>query len=444
MAEKNILSKPFTVTLQNTTGGISPSRYIFYSEVQGRQEGNNFLPKENSNSAEIFLYRKISELEYQALELRGSNLIKREGNLFLANDAIILDNKIFPTQIAPDNVQRNAESLKNTIIGTSEESIKSTNLNNNSNINPNTATIQETTPTSTAQISQPNLKREPSKIKTYPIDMRDSQDRIQFSVWKYSNRDISARTISIEEPQFEQISAEGFVYLPITKISDTNAVDWNDSQVNPLQSRLANLSLAAMRGNTEKIEDQGGKLLDIARGEEFGNLARIYLAGLAVGVGGLLTRASGAILNPNLELLFNSPTLREFSFSFDLIGKSSPEAERIKEIIKFFKKNMSVRDKVGDVTGNAESSIFLRSPYVFKLKYLAGAPSNQLNAVEHKSIGRIKTCALRGCTVDYTPMGSYMTFNDPNKTMFMYRLTLQFKELTPIYSSDYDEHPIGY
>jgi hypothetical protein len=26
----------------------------------------------------------------------------------------------------------------------------------------------------------------------------------------------------------------------------------------------------------------------------------------------------------------------------------------------------------------------------------------------------------------------------------MYRLTLQFKELTPIYSSDYDEHPIGY
>jgi hypothetical protein len=56
-------------------------------------------------------------------------------------------------------------------------------------------------------------------------------------------------------------------------------------------------------------------------------------------------------------------------------------------------------------------------------------------------------CALQSCTVDYTPMGTYMTFNDPEKTfpMFMYRITLQFKELTPIYSSDYsDSHDIGF
>jgi hypothetical protein len=41
-------------------------------------------------------------------------------------------------------------------------------------------------------------------------------------------------------------------------------------------------------------------------------------------------------------------------------------------------------------------------------------------------------------------MGTYMTFNDTEKTMFMYRINLQFKELTPVYSSDYDDHPIGY
>jgi hypothetical protein len=462
MAEKNILSKPFSVTLANTTGGRAPSRYIFYTEVQGRQQGNNFLPKEGASSAEINVFRKISELEYQALELRGSNLIKRVPateaggrDLFLANDAIIVNNEIFPTQIAPDNVQRFSSDLKNQIIQTSQSAIADSNLNNNSNISPNTAPQQNQTTTSTPvniPISQPDVEFVSNNIKTYPINMSSLQDRMEFTVWKYKNRGntnaASVNILSLGSPEYERVGSAGFVYLPVTKISDTNSVNWQEDGLNQIQKELANLSLGLMQPGTtgNKPLDQAGKLLDMARTSTgFGNLVRLYLAGQAVGVNNLLTRATGAILNPNLELLFNGPVLRQFGFGFDLLAKSKNEAGRIKEIIKFFKQNMAVRDDAGEVEGSSGQNLFLNSPYVFRIKYLSGSTGDNENAPDHKSIGKIKMCALQSCTVDYTPMGTYMTFNDPEKTMFMYRITLQFKELTPIYSSDYSaSHDIGF
>jgi hypothetical protein len=462
MAEKNILSKPFSVTLANTTGGRAPSRYIFYTEVQGRQQGNNFLPKEGASSAEINVFRKISELEYQALELRGSNLIKRVPateaggrDLFLANDAIIVNNEIFPTQIAPDNVQRFSSDLKNQIIQTSQSAIADSNLNNNSNISPNTAPQQNQTTTSTPvniPISQPDVEFVSNNIKTYPINMSSLQDRMEFTVWKYKNRGntnaASVNILSLGSPEYERVGSAGFVYLPVTKISDTNSVNWQEDGLNQIQKELANLSLGLMQPGTtgNKPLDQAGKLLDMARTSTgFGNLVRLSLAGQAVGVNNLLTRATGAILNPNLELLFNGPVLRQFGFGFDLLAKSKNEAGRIKEIIKFFKQNMAVRDDAGEVEGSSGQNLFLNSPYVFRIKYLSGSTGDNENAPDHKSIGKIKMCALQSCTVDYTPMGTYMTFNDPEKTMFMYRITLQFKELTPIYSSDYSaSHDIGF
>jgi hypothetical protein len=455
MAEKNILSKPFSVTLANTTGGRTPSRYIFYTEVQGRQQGNNFLPKEGASSAEINVFRKISELEYQALELRGSNLIKRVPateaggrDLFLANDAIIVNNEIFPTQIAPDNVQRFSSDLKNQIIQTGQSAIADSNLNNNSNISPNTAPQQNQTTTSTpvnVPISQPDVNFRGNSIKTYPINMSSLQDRMEFTVWKYKNRSIQTASISsIGAPEYERISSAGFVYLPITKINDTNSVNWQEDGINEIQRRLAETSFSVMIPGGNPV-DQAAELLKMTTGDGFGNLVRLYLAGQAVGVNNLLTRATGAILNPNLELLFNGPVLRQFGFGFDLLAKSKNEAGRIKEIIKFFKQNMAVRDDAGEVEGSSGQNLFLNSPYVFRIKYLSGSTGDNENAPDHKSIGKIKMCALQSCTVDYTPMGTYMTFNDPEKTMFMYRITLQFKELTPIYSSDYSaSHDIGF
>ena len=81
------------------------------------------------------------------------------------------------------------------------------------------------------------------------------------------------------------------------------------------------------------------------------------------------------------------------------------------------------------------SNVFLKSPFVFDIEYKAYGDDGKL--VDHPSINRIKTCALLSCDVDYTPDGSYMTFNDSNRTMTSYKMSLRFSEIEPIYSTDY-------
>jgi hypothetical protein len=450
MAEKNILSKPFQKTYSTQEG--TALRDIFYTEVKGKQEGNNFLPGEGRTSAQIDVYRKITTNEYNTISAQGEESQKflkivppenpnDPSDVFLIKDATIENNQVVPTQFAPERVQKAPNDLLTPSIQASQESITSNGLTNNANLSPNTAPPQNQQTTSTPiniPTSQSDLKRTKSSIKTYPIDMAPTQDRMEFSVWEYANRSIQNASVTfVGAPEFKQVSDAGFVYLPVTKISDTNNVNWNEDNINELQRRLADLSYSAMIPGGTALE-QGEELLKMTSEGAFGNLVRLYLAGQAVGVNNLLTKSTGAILNPNLELLFNGPLLRQFGFGFDLLAKSSPEANRIKEIIKFFKQNMAVRNTVGGVEGAGGQNLFLNSPYVFKIRYLAGESG------EHKSIGRIKICALQSCNVDYTPVGSYMTFNDPDKTMFMYRLNLQFKEVAPIYSSDYDDHPIGF
>ena len=68
----------------------------------------------------------------------------------------------------------------------------------------------------------------------------------------------------------------------------------------------------------------------------------------------------------------------------------------------------------------------------------------------HPAINIIKTCALLSMDVQYTPNGTYMTYEDPYRTMQAYQLTMQFGELDPIYDGDYtaldndDDTVIGY
>ena len=63
--------------------------------------------------------------------------------------------------------------------------------------------------------------------------------------------------------------------------------------------------------------------------------------------------------------------------------------------------------------------------------------------VRHPSINMIKKCALTSCNVQYTPNNTYMTYDDPFRTMQAYQLTLQFGELDPIYDDDYTDRLKG-
>lgn len=276
-------------------------------------------------------------------------------------------------------------------------------------------------------------------IAVYPLKMDKEgslQDRIKFTALEYiasgsiSNLSLQSRD---RTSNLEGKKPLGHVFLPVQAgIADANSVSWQDSNLNEIQRLAVNLSTDIMGAST--AEDVGSKLssaLTKASDDlmKEGNAAKVALAGEAVGIQNLLGRF-GATLNPNLELLFSGPTLRPFNFRFQMSAREEAEAKNILKIINFFKKNMAPR--------TTENNIFLKAPNTFLIEYKFKGSEQ-----EHPGINKIKECALLNCSVDYTPLGTYMTYE--NGAMVSYSVTLSFQELEPIYDKDYaGKHPIGY
>jgi hypothetical protein len=217
-------------------------------------------------------------------------------------------------------------------------------------------------------------------------------------------------------------------------ISDSNSVDWSGATMNPLQAALAESTIKAMGNQTNNVAKMIGGLANdvmnkakkaIGSGDSRSNL-QILLAQEAVQAQGLLSRLKGQVANPNLELLFNGPQLRTFSFNFRMVSRSTTEAANVKKIIRFFKQGMAIQ--------TTDTDIFLKSPNVFDIRYQSE------DGKAHRSLPQIKRSALIRCDVNYVPDGSYMTFADATQgfPMTCYDLSLGFSEISPLTAEDYD------
>ena len=278
----------------------------------------------------------------------------------------------------------------------------------------------------------------------YPEDLgSNKQDRIRFEQVYTEGRKIN---VSLEGKQFQRKTKtiKGSVTLPIvTGIGDQNQVDWQGASLNPLQSLGAAGALGLFEsvrqgsGIAEAISGAGTAMQEgISRlrdnktvGNDIQSAINVYLAQRAVGAQGLLSRTTGAILNPNLEMLFSGPKLRNFNFTFKLSPRDADEATQVRKIIRFFKQGMAIK--------TSSSNVFLKAPNIFKIRYQTFNTDG--DEIIHPSINIIKECALLTCDVQYTPDGTYMTYEDPYRTLTSYQLTLAFGELDPIYDSDYTE-----
>lgn len=312
------------------------------------------------------------------------------------------------------------------------------------------APVQPVQPTSPAA-SQPLVPNDPQKVTNpglisegvresyddyyYPETLRSNnnqQDVIKFTAFTYGGRDLnvdgssqtSFGTPGLGVRNLKKI--KGSATLPIQpSITDQNSVQWGGEDLNALQAFGASVSYNAQSNIAGAAQQTMNAVEELAKQLDgnLGQAMRVYLAGKAVGVNGLLSRIGGGILNPNMELLFQGPQLRPFDFTFRLSPRNKPEADQVKYIIRFFKENMSVQ--------NTADNLFLKAPNVFQIRYLLNGKT------DHPSLNRIKVCALKSCVVNYTPDNTYMTFSDQNATMTSYNLTLQFQELEPITSKDY-------
>ena len=151
----------------------------------------------------------------------------------------------------------------------------------------------------------------------------------------------------------------------------------------------------------------------------------------------ILGGVSGVILNPNMEMLFGGPQVRNIGFRFKMAARSEPEAKDMIRICRTFQyhahskfgggsiateallgglvnvgiaaagpenaptteESVAIEKSLGEMT---EVNNFISVPDLCLFKYMTGEKENQF-------INQYKACALTNVDVNFTPDGSYST-----------------------------------
>ena len=162
----------------------------------------------------------------------------------------------------------------------------------------------------------------------------------------------------------------------------------------------------------------------------------ISALGVNIDVDQAITRSSGAIRNPNLELLFKGPALRNFSFTIRLTPRNPDESKRIRMIVRALKQHSAVKrnPQLFSGTNDIGSNFLLGTPDVFKLRYIKARTQKDI-----KGLNKFKTCALNSISVDYTgEVGRFAAYEEDSQPITTV-MSLSFTELAPIYDADYAE-----
>ena len=230
-----------------------------------------------------------------------------------------------------------------------------------------------------------------------------------------------------------------YIYLPIPQqVSDALAVSYGDDTLNPVQAAGISVISSGLKDTGPDGKPRDFTAITLAQKIFSGKIEGIdqatqqaiqsIFAGTAINALGanvnpnsLISRASGQILQSNLELLFSGVTLRSFPFVFDFVPREKREADQVRSIIRTLKKAMAPKSR---------NALFIQAPKVFQLEYVSGNKS-------HPFLNKFKLCSLTDMAVNYTASGTYATYEDGTPVHIQVQCT--FKEINPIYAEDYDE-----
>ena len=340
-------------------------------------------------------------------------------------------------------IKQQTDSVKDEVLGNSTDPVSKENVEKAGGSDGNSAKTEEG---GDSQASESGPQRQTGSFKfgqqglQYPELLPKGQDCVQFVLLKYDAKDLTTdnqqglgfATRARVGPGGKGERILGTVTLPIQSgIKDSNQVGWGEGKMNAFDIVKADIAKntieAGASGFAESLNRTGKKISEaVNSGEGKEAIAGIF-ASKAANVQGLLARTEGAVFNPNLELLFNGPSLRSFSFSFRLSARNKNEAEKIVKIIRFFKEGMA--------PFRSDANLFLLAPHTFQVHYLYRGPG--ANADEHPYIGKMKECALTGFETNYTPENNYTTLKDG--FMSSYQITMTMKELEPVFADDYKD-----
>jgi len=295
---------------------------------------------------------------------------------------------------------------------------------------------------------------------TYPFDLDLKQDTLHITMIEYQ----SPYTNIFDKDAFTRILQEGVsrttvkkslkgqVILPVpNSVSDNNSVAWvednMDAVIAAAMSKVVNQTGAT--GTGVAVSEALGSLLGsdlikkfpqfAAYAEVFGDLNSSMVKsaiqslilnrlGFEVSPESILGRGRGVVPNSNLQLLFNNVTLRSFNFAYMMSPRSKDEATRVNDILRFFKQGMAAKKQQA---GAGAASLVLGTPDVFKLEYKTG--NNSI-----KGLNKFKICALTSFNVNYAPTGQWAAYAEGQPASVI--MTMGFREIEPIYESDYQNN----
>ena len=312
--------------------------------------------------------------------------------------------------------------------------------------------------------------RDKGDLYAYPSDINTDQDHLKIQKWEYirpninrskPNTGAAKQDANVAGDSVKGSILQGSVLLPMPKVVDVNGADWGENKLTAFG--LAAVGAAEIGGNLlgltpgltaeerqrrqaarEVLRERGqsgagfgsDKELDEFR-KTLGSAASVSVTSGIAGLAGnalgtqvtpdtLLARTGGAVLNPNAEMLFQGPVIRDFNFSFLMIARSEDEGKNIRRIIKWFKKGMAPKFR---------NTTIIKSPDIFTLEYRNAG--GLLKTVNRFNPGGL---ALTTVNVDYAPSGYWSAYRDSQPVAV--KMDLNFTELRPIYQKDQEDDDV--
>ncbi len=201
----------------------------------------------------------------------------------------------------------------------------------------------------------------------------------------------------------KKTSRSSFKYNDQSKLNELNNIAAGIAQNRIMQAGTDGSNpFTSVVGAGMDVMNVANNLLSGEGGADIKKALSLYFAGQAASAPKALQRETGKMINNNMELLFNGPTMRTFQFTFKLRPRSESEAELCRGIIKALKRDMAAR--------KSDNRMFLETPRVFNIQYIYQAQDGVLPTyTQHPFMNMIKPCAHTSINVSYTPDGSYLT-----------------------------------
>ena len=347
-----------------------------------------------------------------------------------------------------------------------------------------TTNKQETNNTFTPRsIKKRNIRKiNGGRVLQYPIDIDTNlQDYFEIQVFryrpagrlptlgsdteeqKYTDEKMGNYSRRFNRQNLRLQDLQSTIQIPIpNSLKDMNAIGWGPEEISGLMGQLGGPTLEGLFGGggenagfegglfrnvwkagadtleeTKKLFGPSSGLKQFRRRAALNAVAKAASGiGVNIDVDQAITRINGTIVNPNMELLFNGPSLRAFSFVIRFTPRSPEESERIRMIIRVLKQHSAVKKNpisYGDFDG-VGTNFLLGTPDVFKLRYIKAKTQKDI-----KGLNKFKTCALQSVSVDYTGEAArFAAYNEDSQPVTTL-VTLNFSELVPIYDEDYHE-----